>query len=98
MTLPYEHILEMIQGSDPAIRSSAKIDPKQIQPASLDCTLGDRAYRVVSSFLPRKGETIAELLKTQTLYDFALGGDSVLEPHVPYIVPLRRTQVMRGNG
>jgi dCTP deaminase len=89
MTLPYEHILEMTQGSDPAIRSSAQIDLKQIQPASLDCTLGDRAYRVVSSFLPRKDETIADLLKTRTLYDFSLGGDSVLEPHVPYIVPLR---------
>lgn len=91
MTLPYEHILEMTGGDSPAISSSTKIDPKQIQPASLDCTLGDKAYRVVSSFLPRKGETISELLKTRTLYDFTLGGDSVLEPHVPYIVPLRES-------
>lgn len=91
MTLSSRRLKEFISGRSAVIASTAGINPSQIQPASFDCTLGDRAYRVVTSFLPRPGETVADLLQQHTIYDFQLGPESVLEPHVPYVIPLRES-------
>src|SRR5688572_20267245 len=38
--------------ADGVIKSALTIEDEQIQPASLDLRLGDRAYRLRSSFLP----------------------------------------------
>lgn len=91
MALPYQIIKTLTTGSRPSILSTHPIEESQLQPASLDCTLGDRAYRISSSFLPREDETISDLLRTRTLYDFKLGQDAILEKNTSYIIPLRES-------
>ena len=39
------------------------VEDSQLQPASLDLRLGDRAYRVRASFLPGKERTVMEQLR-----------------------------------
>jgi len=88
MTLPYQKIKDIIFGANPMIFSKKEIQEKQIQPASLDLTLSDRVYRTSSSFLPKQNETIWEILKSRTLYDFELKSGTILEPNSSYIIPL----------
>ncbi|KKU48379.1 MAG: 2'-deoxycytidine 5'-triphosphate deaminase [Parcubacteria group bacterium GW2011_GWA2_46_9] len=97
MVLPYQRIKALARGQRPAIRSTSRLNERQFQPASLDCTLGRRVYRVASSFLPRESETIAELLKTRTLYDFDLKPGSILEINTPYIIPLNESLALPGS-
>ncbi len=70
------------------IFSLRDIADKQLQPASIDLTLGDRVYRTSSSFLPNANETVWEILKQRTLYDFELKPGTILEPNSSYIIPL----------
>ena len=95
MTLPYQGIQKWIE--DGFIKKDGPFLDGQIQPASLDCTLGDRAYRVSSSFLPKPGEKIADVVKARTLYDFELSPGSILEPNACYVIPLRE-RVKMPNG
>jgi dCTP deaminase len=88
MTLPYQYIYDLIHGKNPMIFSKGEISTKQIQPASLDLTLGDRVYRTSSSFLPKPNESIWEILQKRTLYDFELKPETILEPNSSYIIPL----------
>lgn len=64
----------------------------QLQPASLDLRLGDRAYRVVSSFLPGPERTVEQKLddlqRSQEMYELDLTKPTVLERGCVYIVPL----------
>ena len=89
MTLPYQGIQKWIE--DGFIIKNGPFLDGQIQPASIDCTLGNRVYRVTSSFLPKPGEKIADILKTKTLYDFELVPGSILEPNACYIIPLQES-------
>jgi len=72
--------------ADPAILDA------QLQPASLDLRLGDRAYRVVSSFLPGPERTVEQKLddlqRSQEMYELDLTKPTVLERGCVYIVPL----------
>ena len=61
----------------------------RIQPASLDLSLGDRAYRVRAAFLPGAGRTVADCLDRFALHDFSLAEGAVLERGCSYVVPLR---------
>ncbi|MBI1961086.1 MAG: 2'-deoxycytidine 5'-triphosphate deaminase [Parcubacteria group bacterium] len=88
MTLPYQKIKDLIFGANPMIFSKRLIQGSQIQPASLDLTLSDRVYRTSSSFLPKRDETIWEILKARTLYDFELKPGTILERNSSYIIPL----------
>jgi len=90
MALPYQRIKALAR--DGAILSSAEsINEQQFQPASLDCTLGEKVYRISYGFLPKENETVAELLKERTLYDFALKPGTILETNTPYIIPLQES-------
>ena len=86
MTLPYQGIQKWIE--DGFIKKDGSFLDGQIQPASIDCTLGSRVYRVKSSFLPKPGEKISDILKVKTLYDFELVSGSILEPNACYVIPL----------
>jgi len=88
MTIPYQKIKDMIFGMNPMIFSNTQISESQIQPASLDLTLGSRVYRTSSSFLPKRDETVMEILEKRTLYDFELKAGSVLEKNSSYIIQL----------
>ncbi len=65
-----------------------KIPASQIQPASLDLRLGDRAYRLRCSFLPDTA-TVDEKMKPLVIDELDLRDDgAVLEPNRPYLIPL----------
>jgi dCTP deaminase len=69
----------------------------RLQPASLDLTLGDRAYRLQSSFLPGR-DTVRDKLAKYQMGHLDLSGDgAVLEQNRPYLIPLReRLRLPRG--
>ena len=60
----------------------------QVQPASLDLRLGDRAFRVRASFLPGPDLCVAERLPDLALHEIDLTEGAVLETGCVYIVPL----------
>ncbi|WP_432449715.1 2'-deoxycytidine 5'-triphosphate deaminase [Aliiroseovarius marinus] len=70
------------------IAASSPILNEQIQPASLDLRLGDKAYRVRASFLPGKNSTVAERLEALTMHALSLTGGAVLEKGCVYVIPL----------
>lgn len=70
-----------------ALRSELPLDDDQIQPASLDLRLGNKAYRVRASFLPGK-QKVDEKLERFKLHEFDLSEGAVLETGCVYIVPL----------
>ncbi len=74
--------------ADGAIAAASPILNDQIQPASLDLRLGERAYRVRASFLPGLGRTVAERLDDLTMHEVPLTGGAVLEKGCVYVVPL----------
>ncbi|MFA7286463.1 MAG: 2'-deoxycytidine 5'-triphosphate deaminase [Patescibacteria group bacterium] len=86
MALPYQKIQSMLL--DKAITGTMPITEAQVQPASLDCTLGSKAYRISSGFLPKENETVSELLKKRTLYEFTITPGTILETNTPYIIEL----------
>ncbi|MEM1377299.1 MAG: 2'-deoxycytidine 5'-triphosphate deaminase [Pseudomonadota bacterium] len=60
----------------------------QVQPASLDLRLGEKAYRVRAAFMPGQGNTVAEKLERFKLHEIDLTESAVLETGCVYIVPL----------
>src|SRR5436309_15852033 len=58
----------------------------QIQPASLDLRLGDRAWRVRASFLPGPGATVAERIDGLKLHENDLTDGAALATNCVYIV------------
>lgn len=74
--------------TDGGIAASVPVEPGQVQPASLDLRLGDRAYRVRASFLPGQGNTVTDRLSDLTMHEISLDGGAVLEKGCVYVVPL----------
>ncbi len=70
------------------ISASSPILNEQIQPASLDLRLGEKAYRVRASFLPGKDATVADRLSELTMHELSLTGGAVLEKGCVYVIPL----------
>ncbi|MGO4839602.1 2'-deoxycytidine 5'-triphosphate deaminase, partial [Rhizobiaceae sp. 2RAB30] len=63
----------------------------QIQPASLDLRLGEKAYRVRASFLPGPGHKVTDKLERLKLHEIDLTSGAVLETGCVYMVPLLET-------
>ncbi|EJF75396.1 2'-deoxycytidine 5'-triphosphate deaminase [Bartonella alsatica] len=63
-------------------------DAAQIQPASLDLRLGDKAYRIRASFMPGANVKVLDKLERLKLHEFDLRNGAVLETGCVYIVPL----------
>jgi dCTP deaminase len=74
---------------DGAILAARPFAPDQIQPASLDLRLGQRAHRVRASFLPGRGRTVAERLSSLHLHTIDLAAGAVLETGCVYIAELQ---------
>jgi dCTP deaminase len=87
--LPAQAIREMI-GRGEIVATQAVIDA-QVQPASLDLRLGDRAYRVRASFLTGKGRTVSNRLAEFEMHQMDLSRGAVLEKDCVYVVPLMET-------
>ena len=72
-----------------AVTSQTPFDADQVQPASLDLRLGDRAWRVRASFLPGR-RTVEQRLADVTMHGIELTQDGVvLEKGCVYIVLLQ---------
>ena len=84
--LPSQAIRSMLANGQIAVSHPSA--EGQIQPASLDLRLGQRAYRVRASFLPGKGNTVAERLDDFAMHEVDLTVGAVLEKGCVYVVPL----------
>jgi dCTP deaminase len=85
--LPRQALRELMTGGH--ITSSASIPERNLQPASLDLTLGDTAYRLRCSFLPGNSPVREKLLE-YGMGELDLREDgAVLEQNRPYLIPLR---------
>ncbi|MFQ5432743.1 MAG: 2'-deoxycytidine 5'-triphosphate deaminase [Nitrospinota bacterium] len=69
------------------ITADQAIDEAQLQPSSIDLRLGDKAYRVRSSFLPHK-KKVEKMLHELLMYDINLTDGAILEKGNVYIIPL----------
>lgn len=73
---------------DRAILPSIPPADGQIQPASLDLRLGEKAYRIRASFLPGPGVPVEKKLNAFALHEIDLKDGAVLEVGCVYLVPL----------
>jgi dCTP deaminase len=71
-----------------AISAAPSVIPEQIQPASLDLRLGNRAWRVRASFLAGAGNSVADRLSEFEMHQIDLTNGAVLEKGCVYVVPL----------
>ena len=74
--------------SDGVVSARIPVERQQIQPASMDLRLGDRAYRVPASFLPGPSRTVEERLAVLATHEVDLSRPNVLERNCVHIVPL----------
>ena len=90
--LSYQHLRALVRRN--IIQADVPITSKQIQPASLDLRLGNKAYRLLSSFLPEPSDqqsqfSIEDLYRSDlVMYDMDLTNGAILEKGHVYLVPL----------
>ncbi len=70
------------------IHAERPLEPKQIQPASLDLRLGTKAVRVRASFLAGPQRRVEERLADFAMHEMSLAGGAVLEKGCVYVIPL----------
>src|SRR5258707_3676264 len=85
--LPCQAIEALIAGG--AISSATPFAPDQVQPASLDLRLGERAWRVRASFLPGVGRKVADRMKDVAMHRLDLTQGAVFEKGCVYIAELQ---------
>jgi dCTP deaminase len=71
--------------------------PGQIQPASLDLRLGNKAWRVRASFLSGAENTVSQRLEAFKMHEINLQGGAVLEKGCVYVVPLMESLALPDN-
>ena len=82
-------IREMIANG--ALSASPQITDAQVQPASLDLRLANRAWRVRASFLTGENQTVSARLREFEMHQIDLTDGAVLEKGCVYVVPLMET-------
>jgi dCTP deaminase len=85
--LPSQAIDDLVQQG--AITSLTPFDLDQVQPASLDLRLGERAWRVRASFLPGLGRKVTERLADVSMHQLDLTEGAVFEKGCVYIAELQ---------
>ncbi|WP_298915545.1 2'-deoxycytidine 5'-triphosphate deaminase [uncultured Algimonas sp.] len=96
MILPSQQIAALIEAgrvrvAPPVPLAPGEILPQTLQPASLDLTLGRRAYRMRASFLPGAGGRVADGIEALHLHEIDLDAGAVLETGCIYLIELRET-------
>lgn len=93
MILVTQHLRGLSNGANPMISSaiSAERLTKQIQMATVDCSLGNTIYRMKAAAMPSPGETVKNLIERFCSYDFTNRKGSVAERGGCYIVPLNES-------
>lgn len=98
--LPAQHLRRAIDEGQ--LAADVPIPAENVQPASLDLRLGERAYALRCSFLPDSEATIEEKLGDLVLNEFDIGTGSVLERNRPYLIPLQERlalpETLRGRA
>ncbi len=90
--LPDSELKQLIK--DGSICADPPIEDGQVQPASLDLRLGNKAYRLLSSFHPERSEittrlNVLDLYKSDlVMYEMDLREGAILEKGHVYLVPL----------
>ena len=84
--LPAQSIEALIAGG--AITSQTPFDADQVQPASLDLRLSERAWRVRASFLPGQ-RLVADRIADVAMHTIDLSGGYVMEKGCVYIAELQ---------
>ena len=91
--LPYQALKDLTEAG--AIFADPPIEDRQFQPASLDLRLGNKAYRLLSSFLPESPDTLGDQLNwvdafqsDLVMYDMDISNGAILEKGHVYLVPL----------
>jgi len=87
--LPRQSLKELLAGE--VIGSQWTFQDSQLQPASLDLRLGERGYRIRSSFLPDARKSITDKLPDFAMYDLDLRDPCILEPNATYLIELMET-------
>ena len=86
--LPDHEIQQLIDDDHLRLKTDL-LQSGQLQPASLDLTLGERAWRVRASFLPSQAQDVASRLGDGLLmHEIDLGPGAVLERGCVYLVEL----------
>jgi dCTP deaminase len=93
--LPFQALHAMIRARE--IAAAPEIEPRQVQPASMDLRLGHHAYRVRASFLPGLEATVMEKVKAMGGYPLDLAEGAVLERGCVYVVPLLESVRLTGG-
>lgn len=88
-TLGYDELCELVR--DGAVTSFGALDPRQIQPASLDLTLAEEAYRMPGSILPLDRERVSDLVRGLALERLDLSEPRCLSREHVYVVKLRES-------
>jgi dCTP deaminase len=94
--LPNQYLVEAI--ADGVIDAGKfKIPEDNIQPASLDLRLDEKAYRIRCSFLPDK-QSVENKVKAYVIDELNLHGEgAVLETNRPYLIPLKESLRLPAN-
>ncbi len=79
--IPRQLIIEMIEAG-----YIVGASPEAIQPSSLDLTITDEIYRMRGSYLPKKSETVEDIIGHGSLYKHAV--DRPLEVDGTYLIKL----------
>ena len=85
-TLPYQGIAELV--SDGTVTSRNVVSLSQIQPASLDLTLGAEAWAMPGSVLPLPGEKVDEIVQQYARRTLDLSTAAILVRGEVYVVRL----------
>jgi dCTP deaminase len=85
--LPYQAIEALMDAG--AVRAPTPWTHDQLQPASLDLRLGERAWRVRASFLPGAGHKVADRVADVAMHTLDLSAGAVLERGCVYIAELQ---------
>ncbi len=84
--LSSEMIRELVESK--AVRLARPLGDSQLQPASLDLTVGARGWRVRASFLPSHARRLEDRLASLMMHEIDLTRPAVLERGCVYVVEL----------
>lgn len=95
--LPNQEIENLIKREKIRGLKDGRIEPNQIQPASIDLRLSSRCFRVRASFLPGSSHTVEQRLREFAIHEMNLDNGAVLERGCFYVVELQEILDLHEN-
>ena len=87
---PSQFIKKMMESGE--IKNANK---DNLQPASIDLSISEEGYRMKGAFLPRKNESVHDIIKTESLYKIDL--NNPLEKNGIYLIKLNESLNLSQN-